>query len=136
MYNKVSWIEDDADVIYPVIEPLLKANMEIQIYRTYSDAMKNVHVISKGDLVLLDLILPLGKSLENSRDSEFLGLKLLRHLRKEVNTKIPIIVFSVIADDPDLYKELTSLGAIMLSKPIRPSELRNEVFSALGISPI
>jgi CheY-like chemotaxis protein len=130
MDNKtILWIEDDIDIIKPVVKPLLDDGFHIVGCSNYAEALTHIKELHKFDLILLDLILPPGKS---DAKGEYLGLEFLRRLRSEFDIQIPVIVFSVVANVA-IVKELKSFGAIPLSKPIRPSQLKNEVLNTLGI---
>ena len=128
----IVWIEDDIDVIDPVVDPLRKSGFNILPLRNYTEAKDHLEEIRNCDLILIDLILPPGRE-EQENDQEYLGLKLLKFLRHE-EIQIPVIAFSVVADEPNLEEELRQLNAVPLSKPVRPSELKNEVFFILGYS--
>jgi CheY-like chemotaxis protein len=131
MQNKtILWVEDDIDIIKPVIYPLLTAGFQIIGCQTYAEALTHIQDLHEYDLILLDLILPPGKS---DVKGEYLGLEFLRRLRREFDIQIPVIVFSVVANAPNISEEIKSLGAIPLHKPIRPSDLKYEVFDILGI---
>lgn len=128
--RKIAWIEDDIDVIDPVVQPLRQAGFEILEFRSYSEAIEDLRSILDCDLILLDLILPPGR-LEVT--GKYLGLEVLRHLRAQ-NVRIPVIIFSVVANARDVQQtEIQRLGATSISKPARPSQLKAKVFERLGI---
>jgi CheY-like chemotaxis protein len=130
MHNKtILWIEDDIDIISSVVIPLVNDGFNIIDCRNYSEALTHIKEMSKVDLILLDLILPSGNL---NVTGDYLGLEFLRRLRHEFDIHIPVIVFSVIANARGLNEELKSLGAVLLSKPIRPSQLKSEVYEILG----
>jgi CheY-like chemotaxis protein len=131
--RKIVWIEDDTDVLDPTVKPLRDMGFTIQEYRTYAEADANIEVLRKCDLILLDLILPPGNS---TIKGEYLGLKLLRRLRKDLKVKTPIIVYSVVANAHEVVhlEELEELEAVPLTKTVRPSKLKAQVLEALGLS--
>lgn len=128
----IAWIEDDVDLVAPVVKPLEKAGFQIVKYYTYGEALKQLEVIRRCDLILLDLYLPPGGVAE---DEEYLGKKLLERLRNEFKVNVPVIVFSGWANASDVLssEEATQLNAITVAKPVRPSYLKSEVFQLLRL---
>ena len=129
----IAWIEDDSDVIFGVVKPLIKQGVTINTYYNYAEAINHIDEIRDCDLILLDIILPPGASDEKGNS---LGIKLLRLLRNEYQVKMPIIIFSIVANASDIIStsELESLGAQALPKGITPQELKTEVIEILGLS--
>jgi CheY-like chemotaxis protein len=128
----IAWIEDDIDVIDPVVKPLRQVGFQILEFRTYSEAVAHLEELSSCDLILLDLILPPG--MEEVSDSKYLGLELLKYLRK-ANIKAPVVIFSVVAEIIDITREeLQELNATTVSKPVRPLQLKSHIFERLGLT--
>lgn len=128
----VSWIEDDIDVIHGVIKPLTKQGVTFNHYYNYQDAISRIDEIRDCDLILLDAILPPGAS--NATGSN-LGIKLLKRFRDEYRLKMPVIIFSIVANAQDVIStaELKTYNAHPLPKGITPLELKNEVLEVLGL---
>src|ERR1051325_11469214 len=97
----IAWIEDESDVIFGVVKPLTKEGFIIKQYFTYYDALNHIHEIAKCDLILLDVILPPGKSSESGKN---LGLKLLKKFRDEMGLTTPVLVFSIVANAEDVIE--------------------------------
>lgn len=134
--KKIAWIEDDIDVIGGTVRPLKKEGFVILGYRTYKESLTKIEEIRDCDLILLDLILPSGDALDEDDDEEeYLGKKLLKELRSTYHLEQPVIILSVVAEAPNIFtpEEISTLKILPLSKPIRPSRLRNEVFRLLNL---
>ncbi len=134
----IAWIEDDADEIAVVVKPLLRAGFEFKYYHNYSEALNGLDEIRKCDLILLDLILPTGNEsdaeIQDSETDEYLGKVLLKSFRKEHKIDTPVIVLSVGAETDGFEKdEIEELGVVPLSKPVRPSRLKSEVYKLLSL---
>jgi len=128
----IAWVEDDIDVIYGVLKPLIKQGVTINQYHNYQDAITRVNEIRECDLILLDAILPPGAS---GATGSNLGIKLLRRFREEFKLEVPVIIFSIVANAQDVIStsELEELKAHSLPKGITPLELKDEVVEVLGI---
>jgi CheY-like chemotaxis protein len=124
MPKTIAWIEDDTDIIEPVVEPLLDAKYRIRRFNTAREALEGKKEIREADLILLDMLLRPGIG---DRDwGTFPGLTLLRELRDE-KIDIPVVVLSVV-DRDEVKKQLDKLGVIeILRKPVRPSYLKEVV---------
>lgn len=128
----IAWVEDDIDVIYGVLKPLIKQGVAINQYHNYQDAITRINEIRECDLILLDAILPPGAS---GATGSNLGIKLLRRFREEFKLEMPVIIFSIVANAQDVIStsELEELKARSLPKGITPLELKDEVVEVLGI---
>jgi DNA-binding NtrC family response regulator len=132
MTNKtIAWIEDDIDIIDPVVMPLRNAGFQIDEYRNYEEAKSQFDKICAADLVLLDILIPPGRN--NPADGEYLGLNVLDEMN-ERHVKMPIIVLSVVANRVQVEWDKYQLTLRRESKPIRPSKLKTIVFELLGLS--
>lgn len=129
--KKIAWVEDDIDVIYPVVKPLEDLGFQILTYYSYGDACDHLEEILTCDLIMLDLILPSGN---HEINGEEIGLELLKTLRIQKEYTGPIVVFSVIANTEDLEtkKVLKGLKVKKISKPVRPSDLKKSVLEELN----
>jgi CheY-like chemotaxis protein len=126
---RIAWIEDDAEIIWPVVKSLEEAGHEIWTTRTVADALRKVEELRSSALIILDMILPPGKDGEDY--GEYSGITLLRKLRQEHKVTVPVIVLSVV-DRSRVEPEITALGvAAYLRKPILRSELKEAVDAAL-----
>jgi CheY-like chemotaxis protein len=134
MKKVIAWIEDDIDALAPVMEPLIERGFSFKKFRTYQQALDNVATLRSCDLIILDLILPPGKSAETDED-DYLGAKLLRRLRDELRVKTPILIFSVVAHASDVLpdSELKKYDVRAEFKPIRQERLMRAVHELIGI---
>jgi|GEM_PF-989142 len=134
-YQRIVWIDDDYDVIGPVVTPLKNEGFSFTVYMSYVETEKNLMSILDADCVIVDLILPPGASLNKNesqklKGKEFLGLEIIRKLKeKGKEATPPILVFSASDNDADALKEFSDLPH--LAKPVRPSELKEAVHSLL-----
>lgn len=127
---KIAWIDDDIEIIDPVIQPIVEDGHDIVRIRTVDAATSSADVLNDADLILLDLFLPVGDSGEDF--GYYPGISLLRKLREEHHVTTPVVVFSVV-DQKRLEEQLDSLGvAAYVLKPALPSELRATVYAVLS----
>ena len=129
MAKTIVWIEDDIDIIEPVVRPLELAGYTFVKLRTIAEAPNAIEVIRQADLVLLDMILP--PSQIDREFGRYPGRKLLEILRKEYGIVTPVIALTVVTQ-PEVLEDLVKLGvADILRKPIRPSVLKQRVEDVL-----
>ena len=130
MTKTIIWIEDDVDIISPVIRPLERAGYKIVCFRTAKEVFDNVQKLKDADLILLDMILPDGGlSMELSR---YTGLDIYRDLKTKHNLETPVIALTVVARE-EVRITLRELGvADIIRKPVRPSELKERIEQALN----
>jgi DNA-binding response OmpR family regulator len=127
---KIAWIDDDIEIIEPVIKPLVQDDHKITRIRTIQEALEEIEFLRTCDLILLDMILPLGDCDEDF--GYYSGALLLRKLREEYEVTTPVIIFSVVV--PNRIKEqLDSLNvAEYVLKPALPTELKEAVDAVLA----
>lgn len=124
MGKKIAWIEDDTAIIDPVVRPLEKAGYEFMRFRSVKDALDQIEQIKECDLILLDLILPVGDA--EGSFGEYPGLELLKMIRDKYSIKKPILVFSVVTNTI-VQEELKRIGVQMVRKPVMPPDLKEKV---------
>ena len=122
----IAWIEDDIDIIYPVVRPLERAGFKIEKFHSTTEAREGVQKILRADLILLDAIVPPAST---GRPE---GLEFLQWLREQGKTVPPVVVFTVVTD-PDVHQAFRDLGVRdIVRKPALPSELKAKVEAALA----
>jgi CheY-like chemotaxis protein len=125
MAETIVWIEDDYDVIQPVVYPLEKAGYRIINYRSTQEALSSLDELRSATVILLDMFLPPGT--DGLDFGNYPGLQLFKELRHVHQIITPVVVFTVLSQ-PALLEELKSLGAAdIVRKPVRPSELKERV---------
>lgn len=130
MAKTIIWIEDDYDVIQPVIYPLEKAGYTIVNQRSTKEALSDLERLRTADLILLDMFLPPGT--DGLDFGSYPGLQFFRELRVVHHIDTPVVVFTVLSQ-ASLLAELTALGAAdIVRKPVRPSELKDRVERVLN----
>ena len=125
MSRTIIWIEDDVDIIGPVVRPLERAGFQIIRLRTAKEVFENIEKLHDADLILLDMLLPDGGSgLELGR---YTGLDIFRVLKVNHDLSTPVVALTVVARE-EVRKNLRELGiADIIRKPVRPSELKERV---------
>jgi DNA-binding response OmpR family regulator len=125
MSKTIVWIEDDIDIIGPVVRPLERAGFQIVRLRTAKEVFDNIQKLHEADLILLDMLLPDGGSgLELGR---YTGLDIFRELVQNHDLTTPVVVLTVVARE-EVRKHLRDLGvADIIRKPVRPSELKERI---------
>lgn len=132
MPKTIVWIEDDTDIIDPVVRPLERAGHRFLRLHSAQEALDALEEIRHADLLLLDIIFPPANTGPHSFDqaegfSHYTGLHLLRELRQVHGVTTPVIVLTVVIR-PELDTELQALDvADIIHKPVRPSELKRRV---------
>jgi CheY-like chemotaxis protein len=130
MPKTIVWIEDDVDIIGPVVRPLERAGFVIVRLRTAKEVFDNLPKLHQADLILLDMLLPDGGSgLELGR---YTGLDIFRILKTQHDLKTPVVALTVVARQ-EVRKNLNDLGvADIIRKPVRPSELKERIEQVLA----
>lgn len=131
MSKKIVWIEDDSDIIKPVIRPLQLAGHSIEHLYSAAEALAAVEMIREADLILIDMILPAGKTEQTF--SRYAGKDVLKELREVHDVETPAVVFSVVTKE-EVLEEIEAIDVVdIVRKPVLPSELKTRVERALGI---
>ena len=131
--SRIAWIDDDAHVMWSVVEPLQLAGFVIEKYPSLSEATADLARICAADLILLDVIMPPGTTVASG--TRYSAADFLRKLRSSSSPYPPVIVFTVIRDRTVL-DELEELGAArILAKPVLPSVLKAAVEDVITATP-
>ncbi len=132
MSKKIAWIEDDIDLIEPVVRPLQRHGFDIIEFRDVQEVLDNLDTLRDCSLILLDLIIPSGGAYVET--GEYLGVSLLQSLRKDYAIDIPVIVLSTAASVERFTKIAEGLMVSdILVKPCLPSQLERSVLATLSI---
>ena len=133
MSKTIAWIEDDVDIIGPVVRPLERAGYKVIRLRTAKEVFDNIQKLHDADLILLDMLLPDGGvDIELSR---YTGLDIFRELLENHDLQTPVIALTVVARE-EVRKNLRLLGvADIIRKPVRPSELKERIDQVLEMEP-
>jgi two-component system phosphate regulon response regulator PhoB len=113
-------IEDDWTVRTVLEHTLSSAGHDVDVAPAISDARK---LLADGnyDMVLLDLNLPDGN-----------GLDLLRDIRKDVGSAVPVLVLSGLRQEEAVVRGLELGADDYVTKPFSPPELLARVSRCLG----
>lgn len=125
MAKTIVWIEDDVNIIDPVVRPLERAGHRILRLCSVQEVLENVELIRNSDLILLDIILPPGDV--SRKYGRYSGVELLQGLKEEHRIETPVVVLSVVTN-VEVYRRLRELGVKdIIRKPILPSKLKGRV---------
>lgn len=131
MSKTIVWIEDDTDIIDPVVRPLELAGHRFVRLRNAKETLEAVNRIREADLILLDMILPPGQT--DREFGRYPGLDVLHELREVHGLKTPVVVLTVVTRE-EVLQELRELGVVdIVRKPVRPSELKERVERVLKL---
>jgi CheY-like chemotaxis protein len=125
--KQIVWIDDDTDIIDPVVRPLELAGYVFHRLHTVAEALSAdaLERMRRADLVLLDMILPPGP-IERAF-SPYPGKDILHELRRVQGITTPVIVLTVVTNE-EVLRQVEALGvADIVRKPARPSYLKEAV---------
>ena len=125
MTKTIVWIEDDVEIIGPVVRPLERAGYKIFPLRTAKEVFDNIPQLQAADLILLDIFIPHGGiDIELSR---YTGVDIFEKLKHDHGLTTPVVALTVVARE-EVRKKLRDLGvADIIRKPVRPSELKERI---------
>lgn len=119
---KILVVDDDAVARNIVKDILFSEGYEVIEAKNGKEAIRKV-VVSKPDLILLDLVMP-----------ELDGFDVCRKLREDMeNLAIPIIIFSSKAEKDDILKGLEVGANDYIVKPVEPFELKARIKAHLRL---
>ncbi len=129
--KRIVWIDEDTDIIGPVVRPLELAGHEVQRIDTAAGALTPaaLEAMRSADLVLLDMILPPGDT--ERKFGAYAGCEVLRLMRQTYHIETPVLILSVVTNS-ELRAEIESLGVSgIVRKPMLPSELKRRALAVL-----
>lgn len=128
----ILWVEDDADLLMGLVKPLEKDGHEIIVAKDEKEALEKIGRFD-FDLILFDVIIPTGVK-GDMGGINFVGMRLLKKLLKEIKVDAPIIVLSVVGN-PAMISEMYEMGVkkVLPKAVYLPSKLREEVYGTLGV---
>lgn len=133
MKKMIAWIEDDADLIHPIVSPLENDGFDVVVYRTAQDVVDNIEQLRDCNLILLDLIIPRGKAQIISK-YEYEGMNLLDDMRNKYEINAPVVILSTASAVKRFTNIAHSLSVSdILLKPCLPSHLKQSVITALNV---
>jgi two-component system alkaline phosphatase synthesis response regulator PhoP len=117
---------EDEEIMLTALEfRLQRQGLQVVVAKDGKEAIKIIEQ-ETPDLVVADIMMP-----------HVSGLQLIRHLREEMNSSLPVIVISALEHDETVL-EAFRLGATdFITKPFKPNELIlriRKVFQDLKIS--
>jgi DNA-binding NtrC family response regulator len=123
----ILWLEDDEYFMRKIMRPLEDQGYEIKMYTTAADFLKDLNLISKSNLVVIDLLVPSGPGLPNER---YAGLGVLKAI-SNLPTTVPLLVLSVVAES-DTLRDVRKYTPHILTKPVRLEKFIKLALNLLG----
>ena len=121
--EQVLVVEDDSSIAELLKIVLERQGFIVKIAGTVEAATKSLED-AMPDLVLLDLMLPDGH-----------GLDLLRWLRDDVGSAVPVVVLTAFRQEEKALRAFELGAADFISKPFRPRELVARIQRVLSALP-
>ena len=129
---KIYWVDDDADILYPCMEPLQRKGYDVKFIESMQEALNRYEELAAGDLLIIDLLIPhIDPAHDDQREPP--GIDLIRRLQ-ERECPVPMMVMTVIYS-PRVEKELLKMHiSHILHKPVHPHTIVRMVESMLSRS--
>jgi CheY-like chemotaxis protein len=125
----IYWLEDDARIIWPLVESLEDEGHEVKPVTTVAEALDLVDAFKTAEALIVDMILPRGRA--DIGPDRYAGLSLLRALRRQHGVHCPAVVLSVVSRE-ELAPRIADLGVVIyLRKPATQQELKEAVNEVL-----
>ncbi len=125
---RIAWIEDDVEIIGPLVEPLERSGHTILRFHSLVEAKEAIGAIQGCDLILLDMLFPTGQP----DASGYQGLELAHYFKDHAPT-VPVLVLTVVTNK-QMTDAATALPNVVriLKKPVLPSTLEREAELAIS----
>ena len=138
MTKTILYVDDEPWFVEALVDALIDNGYIVEKAITGTEA---IAMLSREDflpnLVILDVIMPMGDELVDTNGGRRTGLKVHEKIRKQLRLRIPIIFLTVV-DDPKAEREIEELEKsyglgtfAILIKPVLPSELLEKATSML-----
>jgi DNA-binding NtrC family response regulator len=131
MKNRVLWIEDQAGIIGNILSALEKDGFTKDIIRTRREYFEiSDRSLKNYSLVIIDYAIPSGE--KGVESSESICIEIIQDIRQN-NFTIPIIVLTAYSETfTNMTSQMKLTNVHLLSKPIFPDEIKDEVITILG----
>lgn len=123
----ILWLEDDEYFMRKIMRPLEDQGYEIKMYTTAADFLKDLDLVSKSNLVVIDLLVPTGPGLPSERYAGLGALKAISNLP----TTVPLLVLSVVAES-DTLRDARKYTPHILTKPVPLETFTKLALNLLG----
>lgn len=130
---KILWIEDDADLIWGLMEPIIYEGHKV-VRALDRKRAKELLEKEKFDLIVLDIILPSGEKIKSITDldhiEKYVGLNFLKSLPSD---SPPILVLSVVNNE-EIISQIENFPQVRkyLQKGfVEPDQLKDEIMKIL-----
>jgi CheY-like chemotaxis protein len=125
----IYWLDDDARIIWPLVESLQDEGHEVKPVTTVVEALDQVGALKTAEALIVDMILPRGKA--DIGPDRYGGLSLLSVLRRQHGVHCPAVVLSVVSRE-ELAPRMADMGVVTyLRKPATQQELTDAVTGVL-----
>ncbi len=131
---KILWIEDDADMIWGLMEPLINEGHIVERALDSKKAKELLEQKRKYDLIVLDIILPSGEKIKSITEldyiEKYIGLKFLESLPLD---SPPILVLSVVNNEEIIAKieSFPQVKKYLQKGYVMPDQLKDEIMTIL-----
>jgi CheY-like chemotaxis protein len=138
MSKTILYVDDEPWFVEALVDALRDDHYIVELAINGSEAIEKLkQVTNLPDLVILDVIMPTGKNIQDTNGGRRTGLKVHEIIRKELRLMMPIIFLTVV-DDPTAEREINNLeksqginNCALLVKPVLPTELLEKVTTML-----
>jgi CheY-like chemotaxis protein len=139
MPKTILYVDDEPWFTQALVDALRDNEYVVELSVDGTEAVERLteENIALPDLVILDVIMPTGKSIQDKNGGRRTGLKVHEIIRKQFRLRMPIIFLTVV-DDPMAKQEIENLEKSqgvnsfgILVKPVLPSELLDMVSALL-----
>ena len=128
----ILYVEDEHWLMEGIVDSL---SGKYNVLRARNGDQALTYIESKEhriDLILLDIMMPLGKRIQTPDRGRTAGVELARVVLKERKLDIPIVCYTVVSDRR-VHEELIQIGVkAIVSKRRLPSELERVIEQHLG----
>lgn len=130
MRGNILIIDDEKFTFLPFLENLEYEKISYDFCKNGSSGMKKLKE-NEYKAIILDMKVSLGDDLKNLKEEKVPGISIFKKIR-EINKKIPILCFSVIAEE-EIKKEIESMGGKYYLKGQDNEKLRSKILSLIEI---
>lgn len=140
MKKRILWIEDDYYAVRGLVRPLEQHGFQVDAAQTAVEAYQKAANWRSYDLIMVDLILPIGEGgveildkVRSWQTEKYVGIGILKWLLKELRVKCPVLVMSVVRDPITTFDlENIGLAGYLPKRGLLPSRVKEEVLKLLG----
>jgi len=141
MFKQILYVDDEPWFIEPIVDALRCDGYQVDLASNATEAIeKLVRDFYNPDLVILDVIMPSGNSLQETNGGRRTGIKVFEIIRKNLNLRVPVLFLTVV-DNLSIEREIAFLETpngfgnfAVLVKPALPNEVLEKASSMIALS--